>query len=169
VAIPLTTVTFQPGETVKTVTVVVNGDAAVELDETVFLTLSNATGATIGDGAGMVTIVNDDGLSISDVSRSEGRGGVTLFTFTVSLSAPSASGVWVNWSTANGTATAGTDYKAASGQLYFAPGETTKTITIEVFGDRTREENETFFINLFGAVGTDIIDSTGLGTILNDD
>jgi subtilisin-like proprotein convertase family protein len=165
------TLSFAPGQTSQVVYVTVYGDNAAEPNETVYLTLSNPTaGATIADGLGVGTIINDDpGISINDVSKAEGRNGTTLFTFTVSLSAPPVSTVTVNWATANGTATAGSDYKAASGTLTFAPGETTKTITIEVYGDRTKEPDETFFINLFGAVGADILDDLGIGTILNDD
>ena len=166
-------VTFAPGETTKTVVVIVYGDIAVEANETVTLTLNNAAGATITRGAGVGTIVNDDvptpALSIGNVNKSEGRSGVTLFTFTVTLSAPSATGVWVNWTTAGGTATVGTDFKMAGGTLYFAPGATTATITVEVYGDRTRESDEVFYIDLLGATGADIANARGVGTILNDD
>jgi hypothetical protein len=132
-------------------------------------------GATIADGNGIGTIVNDDtyvtpSISISDVSKLEGRNGSTLFTFTVTLSVPFATAVTVNYSTANGTATVGEDYTAASGTLTFAPGETTKTITIKVKGDQKREADETFFVNLSGASANAVIlDPQGLGTILNDD
>jgi hypothetical protein len=88
----------------------------------------------------------------------------------VSLSAASDKTVSVNFATANGTATtANNDYIAASGKLTFAPGETTKTITIQVIGDRKKEANETFFLNLSGAVDAVFADSQGLGKILNDD
>ncbi len=75
----------------------------------------------------------------------------------------------VNFTTTNGTAKAGEDYNAASGSLTFAPGETSKTITIVVKGDKKREANETFFVNLSGAVGALILDGQGIGTIENDD
>jgi hypothetical protein len=169
------TLTFAPGETTKTITVAVLGDQMYEPNETFVVNLSGATNATITDGNGLGTIVNDDtyvapSISISDVSKAEGRNGSTLFKFTVTLSAPSATPVTVNYSTANGTATALDDYTAASGTLTFAPGETTKTITIKVKGDRKREGAETFFVNLFGvSSNATIFDAQGLGTILNDD
>jgi hypothetical protein len=169
------TLTFAPGETTKTITVAVLGDQMYEPNETFVVNLSGATNATITDGNGLGTIVNDDtyvapSISISDVSKAEGRNGSTLFKFTVTLSAPSATPVTVNYSTANGTATALDDYTAASGTLTFAPGETTKTITIRVKGDRKREADETFFVNLFGvSSNATIFDAQGLGTILNDD
>jgi hypothetical protein len=76
-----------------------------------------------------------------------------MFVFTVTLSVPFAAAVTVNYSTANGTATAGEDYTAASGTLTFGPGETSKTITIRVKGDRKQEANETIDHNRFGRQG----------------
>ena len=71
----------------------------------------------------------------------------------------------------NGTATRGdNDYVARTGTLTFAPGETTKTITIEVKGDSKREANETFYLDLFGLSSNALFTKNrGLGTILNDD
>jgi hypothetical protein len=108
-------------------------------------------------------------ITISDVTAVEGRSGTKLFVFTVSLSWLSDQPVTVNFATANGTATAGSDYQAQTGALTIAPGETTKTITIVVNGDKTRESDESFVVNLSGAFGGTILDGQGLGTILNDD
>jgi hypothetical protein len=109
-------------------------------------------------------------ISIGDVSKVEGRNGNTMFVFTVTLSAPSATQVKVNYTTADGTARAGEDYLAASGTLTFAPGETTKTITIKVKGDSKREASETFYLDLFGLSGNaQFTKIRGVGTILNDD
>jgi hypothetical protein len=71
----------------------------------------------------------------------------------------------------NGTATtAGNDYFAKTGTLTFAPGETTKTITIEVKGDNKKEPNETFNLDLFDNSANSLFaDFRGIGTILNDD
>jgi Calx-beta domain len=71
----------------------------------------------------------------------------------------------------NGTATTGdSDYVARTGTLTFAPGETTKTITIEVKGDSKKEANETFYLDLFGLSSNALFTKNrGLGTILNDD
>ena len=98
------------------------------------------------------------------------KGPTTLFTFTVTLSAANDQTVTMSFATANGTAkTSDRDYVARTGTLTFAPGETTKTITVQVKGDKKKEANETFFVNLSGAVGATILDGQGLGTILNDD
>ena len=71
--------------------------------------------------------------------------------------------------TANGSAIAGDDYNFVSGTLKFNPGETTKTITVQVKGDKKRESDETFKVNLSGADGATISDAQGSGVIRNDD
>jgi hypothetical protein len=77
--------------------------------------------------------------------------------------------VTVKYATANGTATAGSDYTAASGALTFAPGQTSLTVPVPVIGDAILESNETFYVNLSSPVGATLFDSQGLGTILNDE
>lgn len=165
--------TFAPGETTKTFTVPVKGDPRDEYDENFVVSLSYAANASIADGQGVGTILDDDpppALTINDVTLAEGRSGIRYFVFTVSLSAASDKTISVNFATANGTATtANNDYVATSGMLTFAPGETTKTITVQVIGNKKKEANETFFLNLFGASNALFADSQGLGTILNDD
>jgi hypothetical protein len=136
--------------------------------------LTSAAGATIADGQGLGTIVNDDAplptLSIGDVTKFEGNRGKTSFTFTVTLSAPSTETVTVQYATADGTATVSDrDYTAKSGTLTFRPGQTSKTITVAVRGDKKSELDETFLVNLFSAQGASIADGLGVGTILNDD
>jgi large repetitive protein len=60
------TLTFLPGETTKTFDVRVKGDATEEQDETFFVNLSNAVNATIQDGQGVGTIVNDDSAPVAN-------------------------------------------------------------------------------------------------------
>lgn len=108
-------------------------------------------------------------IGISDVSGDEGRSGTTPFTFTVQLSVAPTTTVRVNFATANGSAAAGQDYAFSSGTLIFAPGERTKTVVVSVNGDRTREQDETFRINLSAPDGATIADGQGIGTIRNDD
>jgi len=108
-------------------------------------------------------------LSISNVSANEGNAGTTPFVFTVTLSAASASTVTVNYATANGTATSGSDHAATSGTLTFSPGITTQTITVNVNGDTTVEPNETFVVNLSVPSNATIATAQGTGTIVNDD
>ena len=109
------------------------------------------------------------GLSINDVSITEGNSGTTNANFTVTLAPANNQTVTVNFTTANGTATAPGDYTATSGTLTFAPNETTKTISVPVKGDTLVEPDETFFVNLSGATVATISDAQGQGTIVNDD
>ncbi|MFM6731750.1 MAG: FG-GAP-like repeat-containing protein, partial [Microcystis panniformis] len=180
-AIPPTTLTFNPGETSKTITVPVNGDNQVELNETFFLNLSNlqanGSNVTLADNQGQGTITNDDSASIaiSDVTITEGNSGTTNAVFTVTLSNPIDTAITLNYATADGTATtADNDYTAINlTPLTFNAGETSKTITVAVNGDNKVESNETFFVNLsnLNANGRNvtITDNQGQGTINNDD
>ena len=109
-------------------------------------------------------------VSIDDVSQDEGNAGTTAFTFTVSLSRPSAFPTTVDFATADGTATtADNDFQATSGTLTFDPGETATTLTVLVNGDVMVEPDETFFVDLSNVSNGTIADGQGLGTILNDD
>jgi hypothetical protein len=167
------TLTFAAGETSKTITVDVNGDTKFEANETFFVNLSNAMGATITDGQGQGTINNDDAMpsiSINDVAVTEGNAGTTPATFMVTLSAVSGVTTTVNYATSDGTAAGGSDYVAiGSTVLTFNPGETVKTITVNVIGDTALEPDEIFFVNLSGATNATIADNQGQGTITNDD
>jgi hypothetical protein len=109
-------------------------------------------------------------ISSNDVTTAEGNAGQTAFRFTVSLDTAQAAPVTVDFATANGTATAPSDYAATGGTLTFAPGETTKTVTVQVNGDTRKEPNETFTLNLANATGNaTIADGQAVGTIVNDD
>jgi hypothetical protein len=167
------TLTFAPGQTSKTITVLVNGDRAGEPNETFVVNLSSPTNAIIIDGQGAGTILDDEPrVSVSDVTKAEGKNGkTTAFVFTVTLSAAYDQPVTVSFRTVDGTAKTGDkDYTAKSGTLTFAPGETTKTVTIEVKGDNKRESNETFNLDLSGLSSNALFTKNrGLGTILNDD
>jgi hypothetical protein len=166
------TLTFAPGETTKTFGVLVNGDRLAEPNETFVVNLSSPTNATITDSQGVGTIVdNEPRISISDVTRSEGRKNqTTLFTFTVTLSTPYDQAVTMSFRTVDGTATTSDhDYVAQTGTLTFAPGETSKTITIVVNGDNKHESNEFFYLDLFGNSSNSwFTKNRGIGTILND-
>jgi hypothetical protein len=168
------TLTFATGETTKTITVLVNGDRLVEsFYEDFFVDLSGATNAVITFSRGGATILDDEPrISISDAAKLEGKKGPkTFFTFTVTLSAAYDQAVTVSYRTVDATATTGDgDYVAKTGTLTFNPGETTKTITIEVKGDSKKEGDETFYLDLFGLSSNALFTKNrGLGTILNDD
>ena len=171
------TLTFAPGDSTKTVTVTVTGDEVDEVDETVQLELSNATGgATIGTATGTGTIADDDEatLAIDSPGVDEGDSGTVDLEFTVTLDPVSDRQVTVAWADAGtGTATSGTDYTAVSGgTLTFAPGDSTKTVTVAVTGDEVDEIDETVEIALSGATGGAEISTgtgTGTGTIRDDE
>ncbi|MCY3654022.1 MAG: hypothetical protein OXG70_03170, partial [Cyanobacteria bacterium MAG IRC1_bin_28] len=176
------TLTFAPGETSKTIAVTVNGDAALELDETVILRLSNPSNAQFAgnaqtlDGSGAIEDDDAPALSIDSPSVAEGdQGENPSLTFTVSLSAPSPRTVTVDWAdTDTGSATSGTDYAdPAGGTLTFAPNETSKTVAVAVTGDALDEGNETVILRLSNpsnahfAGNVETLDATG--TITDDD
>jgi probable HAF family extracellular repeat protein len=164
------TVTFEPGQTTQTISVLVNGDRTGEATETFLVNLSQASAAMIGNGQGIGTIVDDEPrVSIGSVSKNEGRNGTTPFNFTVTLSAASDGPVNVSFATQDYGAHAGEDYQAASGAAAFAAGETSKTITVSVIGDRKAEWEEVFYVNLAAASGAVISNGRGYGTIRNDD
>jgi len=175
----MTAVSIPAGTTSKNFLVSIKGDTASEPDETLNVTLSNVTGATVADGQAVGTISNDDGggggggtpsLSIGNVTLAEGNSGTKQFVFTVQLSAASASNVTYNIATANGTATSGSDYVAASANGEVIPaGQTSKTFSVTVNGDTAVETNERFKVNVSGVVGATVIDSQGIGLITNDD
>lgn len=119
-------------------------------------------------GSGAVFQVQAAALSIDDVTIIEPLSSANA-VFTVTLSAASGATVSVNFATADGTATASSDFSATSGTLTFAPGETSKTVSLAVSGDTTFEPDETFFVNLSGATNAITDDAQGRGTIVNDD
>ncbi|WP_219907620.1 Calx-beta domain-containing protein [Aphanothece hegewaldii] len=108
-------------------------------------------------------------LAINNVTLAEGNSGTNNAVFTVTRMGTATQSITVQYTTANGTATAGSDYTATTGTLTFATNETTKTIAVPIIGDTTVESNETFFVNLSNATNAIITDNQGLGTISNDD
>jgi len=114
-------------------------------------------------------------VSINSVSITEGNAGETVMTFEVTRSGDSASDFTVDFATSNGSATAGSDYVAASGTVSFtAGGPNTQTISVTIKGDTDVEPGETFSVTLSNVVattGTVTIQGSGVGTgtIINDD
>jgi len=117
----------------------------------------------------VVTANPQPGISITDVSVTEGDTGTVNAVFTVSLSAVSSQTVTVGYATADNSATAGSDYIAVSGALSFAPGSLTRTIGVLVIGDTVKEKTEHFLVRLSGAANASIVDAQGQGRILDND
>lgn len=108
-------------------------------------------------------------LSINDVSQLEGDVTNTI-QFTVRLSQVSATNVLVDYSTISGTAQAGADFVAVANQkLQFNPGETEKTIAIQVLGDEIQESDESFEVVLLNPANAVLGQARGKGTLQNDD
>jgi hypothetical protein len=160
------------GQTSYTFDVIVNGDTNLEPNETFNVLISNPTGAGITDNTGIGTITNDDyGLSINDVTVTEGNTGSTTASFTVTLSSASASDVTFNIATTDGTATTGdNDYVAKSvTPATITAGNTTYSFEVTVNGDVNVEGDETFTVDLTNPTGASLTDAQGVGTITNDD
>ena len=182
-AIGNTTLVIPAGDTSGTITVSVTGDTTVESDETLTLTLSNPTGATLGAAVATGTINNDDSappalptVSITNSSIIEGRSGTTNLSFTVTLSAASESDVDVDFATsdnspAEGSATAGSDYTAGSGTVTIPAASTSAVIRVSVLGDANVESDETFTVTLASTTANAVLGAskTATGIIFNDD
>ena len=108
-------------------------------------------------------------VAISNATVAEGASGQTNATFTVSLSASSDKTVAVSYHTMPASANSGVDYQAVSGRVLFPPGTTSRTVSVPVNGDAFVENDEAFKVQLSDAVNASLGQSTGTGTILNDD
>ena len=195
--IPVTSqITFAPGEMTKTISIDILGDTLYEPNETFYVDLVSAVGASIvTNGAEgfrnswvAVNITNDDvsaditvGFPSNGTSIVEGNSGTKQLNLTVALSSASASAITVAYSTEvrvyPGNAKANSDYIPVTSQITFAPGEMTKTISIDILGDTLYEPNETFYVDLVSAVGASIVTNGAEGfrnswvavNITNDD
>ena len=172
-----TPLTFIPGDTSQTISILITSDIIWEFDEFFFVLLENAQNATIEDGEGICTILNDDPLpevpavSISDATIVEGDDGTTNAVFTYS-SIPEYY-LWegyFQYSTEDGTAKAGEDYVATSdGIAFHAQVEISGMIAVPIIGDDIIEGDEIFYLNLYQPGNCSFADSQGVCTILNDD
>jgi hypothetical protein len=152
------TVVFQPGETIRKVSVRVLGDSTFEGNEAFSLRLSDVTGASIDALAGVLIVVDEDPLptwTIDDVVVTEGTGDVTEVRARLQLDRPSAKDVSMVWRTIAGTAQAPQDYAGGSGTLLLPAGVTAAEIRVSVVADAEVEPNEFFRIEAGMAAGTE--------------
>ena len=150
---------------------VATGDTPVSVDFTLPASFTGGEYSltVIANGIASAAVqINLGSFSIPSVSQDEGDSGLTPFVFTITQPA-SINGVTLTYATADGTAQAGSDYIPTSGELSFAPGETTKQITVDVIGDITAEPDETFFIALNDTQTPQVGPQIAVGTIINDD
>ena len=147
------TITINAGATTSTITIAsIIDDSIDEADETVVLTLSNPSNATLGtDSAHTYTISDNDNTPTIDfnATSSNGAESVSSKAITIDLSGPSSEAITVNY-TVTGTATgSGTDYSLVNGTITIAAGATTSTITIaNIINDSADEADETVIITL---------------------
>ena len=108
---------------------------------------------------------------IFSASKKEGNTGTTTLSFVVTVStAPALYPVTVQYTTANGTATAPSDFVARSGTLTFPTGSSSATINVTINGDKLKEKNETFLLKLSNPSANAYLGVTQVtGTIVNDD
>ena len=170
------TLRFAAGATAGVIKVPIVGDAFEESDEMFTVAL---TGVTAGPGVldvdqatGLILDNDVTGVaSIGDATVTEGNLGTKAIVFTVTLDQPTHGPIQIGYTTADGSALAGTDYVAKSGIVKFAKGATTAKISIPVMGDRVAESAEAFTVALTGVTsGPAVIgNGFGTGTILDND
>ena len=162
------TLTFAPGTTARTVTVMLRDDTRDEPEETFSVRLSEPVNAGLGRATADGAIVDDDDPPAVSIAAATGREGGPV-AFRVGLGEASGRGVTVAYATSDGTAVAGEDYGPASGTLTFAPGTTARTVTVLLHGDARDEPEETFSVTLSAPVNAVLGEATAAGVIVDDD
>jgi len=169
------TLTFNPGETQKTISVPIFGDTLIEGNEVFFVSLFSAANATITRTSAAGLIIDDDGttniISASDVEIAEGNSGTTNAVITLIARQPFNGEL--DFFTVDGSAKAGSDYTSRTMAITFN-NETIKTITVPIIGDTLAELDETFTVHLsliprFPGQGFRLDRSVITVTIVNDD
>ncbi len=164
------TLNFAPGETAQQITIQVAGDKTVESDETFFVTLSNPTNGVIVQGQAVGTILNDDiSLSVSNPTVMEGDSGTSNAVFNIAVIGVSHVDSIANYSTSDGSATAGSDYLTVAGTLTISPGATSFNVTVPIVGDLLFESTEDFFLMFTDSTNALISGGVGTCTILDND
>ena len=179
--VPVTarTLTFEPGETQKTVDVPVNGDRMDEPRwERFALHLSNAVNADIETHSAVGYIMDDDPLpelTVRSRTVTEGDSGKRTVSFTAALSAATGQEVFVYFDIGDGTATEGEDYRVPfrprprqmiiSGKRFQRQG----TFEVESLGDTLEEGDKTFRVELWNPRNVVLPDAAITGTITDDD
>ncbi len=182
--LPSGSVTFNPGDTAKTITVAINGDTALEANEDFAVTLNQplpgAVFATATATAFATILSGDSQVSIAALkaSQAEGNDPFLAFTFKVTISGSTADSRTVAYTVAGATVPGTVAAKASdfaggtfpTGTVTFTPGQVSQTLTVNVAGDTLAELNEAFAVTLSNpSPGTQIDKGTATGIILNDD
>ncbi len=167
------TLSFAPGEVVKTLTLQLVDDTLTETDEFLEVRLSNATQAVLADAVGAVMIGRSDASPVSQpqilVQTPVVSEGDLYADVVLQLSAASPNVVRVNFSTANGTAIGNLDVQGRSGTAVFAPGTTTQVVRLMLLDDTAAEQGESFWFDLSAAVNATIPQARQAVTVLDND
>ncbi|MDX9976207.1 MAG: Calx-beta domain-containing protein, partial [FCB group bacterium] len=150
--------TFPPGAVTRTIPIAVVDDDKVEEPETVLLTLSAPTNATLGAQSTHTFTIRDDDAVITPVvefgaTASAGKENLGTAKLVVQAYPPPEDAVSVDYSVSGGSASAGDDYALAAGTLTFAAGETVKVIPLAIVDDDDVEGNESVTVRLSNAQG----------------
>ena len=108
-------------------------------------------------------------VSVGDARTQEGNAGTHPITFQVTMNKAVSAPVTVHWNTVGGSATAPSDFVAASGTVTFTPGQTGRPVSVLVKGDHLKEPNENFSVHLSSPTNATVAHANGVGTIVNDD
>ncbi|HSE71600.1 MAG TPA: Calx-beta domain-containing protein, partial [Nocardioidaceae bacterium] len=166
---------FEPGDKVERVLVPVAGDTRDEVAESFRVRIFSATGASIADHSGTVTILDDDprpSLRVGSLDVTESDGGSERpMNFPVRLSEASGKPVSVSYEVTEGSATEDDDYVVgdASGTLSFPAGVTSRPVRVQVVGDDDDEVDETVRVSLSDPSNAVLADRSATGTIDDDD
>jgi hypothetical protein len=168
------TLKFAGGHKTNKVAITIKGDTLDEANETFFVRLSNVVGATITDDEGKGTITDNDApptvSSVATLTVPEGNTGDTpIASIDVTLSAPSGRHVSVEYTTVDGSATAGSDYNATAGTVEFAAGQTIGSVAVTVQGDNAAEGDETFDVDIANPVNATLGTHPTVVTIQDND
>ncbi len=167
---PPTSATIPANKTAVTVSLATTDDNTDEPNATLTLTLTDGDAYDLGsDSAATLTVQDNDGtpaLSAADASASEDAG----LVFKLTLNPASSGTVTVNYAITPDTAQAADYTGTTSGTITFAPGETSKDVTLDLLDDSLDEPDETVTLTLSGITGTaSIADGTATGTITDND
>ena len=165
--------TFNPGETSKPVTILVNGNTQVEANKTFFVNLSNPVNAGLSKAQGVGTIINDDNVPPPQVQFNQASYSVQedliALSVTVTRTGDSSAAAAVDYSTVDGTAKQKGDFEYAAGRLQFAPGETSKTVTLLINEDMYVEGAEGFTLALSNPSGVTLGPQSTTTITITDD
>ena len=163
------TLTIPMDSTSGVITVPITDDVISEGSEVFKMLLSSATGATMSDSLALGTIIDNEvapTLTIADASANEDAGTIN---FTVTMSGISAQTVTVDYATADSSAIAGSDYTTSTGTLTIPMDSTSGVITVPITDNLISEGSEVFKVLLSNASGATLLDSLGLGTIMDNE